>query len=579
MATYDINKIKLTSNTENSMRYEKIELIKTGEITEISVRLGFDKETSPSVYSISWEEEQIDMIGFWSSKASLQHNLTPDWYMRNEKSRTATGMPLISLYNKADINRITVALSDPASPTVISAGVVEETGTICFKIDLFSEISPKMSEYEAVIRIDRRNIPFFKAVSDVREWWSDIGYGCCYVPDSAKMPMYSTWYSFHQYTIPDEIIAECKLAKQYGMDTVIVDDGWQTDDNSRGYAFCGDWKICKNKIPDMKAFVEAVHSLGMKFMIWFSVPFVGFESENYERFKGMYLVTRQNAKASVLDPRFKEVRDFLTNIYCDYVKEYGWDGLKLDFIDSFMLSEESSDNYEKMDCISVEDGLKKLLEEAYSKLRLINPDIMIEFRQSYVGPIVSGFGNIFRVGDCPNDALINRVHSLNLRLTSKDIAVHSDMIMWNKNDTVQSVAYQLLGTIFSVPQISVRLDNITEEQKKLLKNYLSFWREHRDVLLNGSLEVFGVQANYSMAQSTKNDETVCVLYQEAVAKPKNKTLTYIFNSTGADFIYVELQEKANYEIFDIFGNSYASGSLNAGVHRLPVKNCEMVKLK
>ena len=33
-----------------------------------------------------------------------------------------------------------------------------------------------------------------------------------------------------------ELLRELKLAKTLGMETVIIDDGWQTDDNSRGYA-------------------------------------------------------------------------------------------------------------------------------------------------------------------------------------------------------------------------------------------------------------------------------------------------------------------------------------------------------
>lgn len=566
------------TQTENSIELEEIKEIRKGEISEYLVKIAFKEEVSPKVYSIIWEEEQIDILGFWSSKSGIQHNITPDWSMRSVESRTASGMPLISLYNKANVNRVTVALSDPASPVTLSAGVVEETGRVRIKIDLFSQICQSTKGYEVLIRIDRRSKPFYECIKDIRQWWTDLGYNCAYTPEYAKLPMYSTWYSFHQKTVPDEIIRECKIAKKYGMDTVIVDDGWQTDDNSRGYAFCGDWQVCEKKIPDMKSFVDDIHSLGMKFMIWFSVPFVGFESKNYERFKGMYLRTRLGARASVLDPRFKEVRDFLTDIYASGVEKYGWDGLKLDFIDSFALSEDSSTDYEKMDTVSVEEGLQKLLSEAMEKLKKINPDIMIEFRQSYVGPAISKYGNIFRVTDCPSDPIYNRVFSLNLRLTSGTTAVHSDMIMWNKNDTNESVLYQLLSVMFAVPQISVRFDNITEEHKRLLENYLNFWRTHKDVLLNGELKLLDAEANYSMAQSQKDGSCVAVLYQSIVKKIENGTCEYIFNSTGGDEIYIESDQNREYEIYDIFGNKYSNGSILKGLNKLHVKNCEMLKL-
>ena len=572
--SFRIDNLSFEVKTENEIKNQSLTKISDGEVSEFLLKIEFENAVSPKEYSLIWEEDQIDIIGFWSSKSSFQHNVTPDWWMRSEESRTASGMPLMSLYSKKNINRISVALSDTANATVLKAGVVEENGKIRYQIDLFAATCPKMKEYSVVIRIDRRNIPVAKAISDTKAWWG----GEAYVPDSAKMPMYSCWYSFHQRTIPEEIIRECKIAKSLGMDTVIVDDGWQTDDNSRGYAFCGDWKICEKKIPDMQKFVDEIHALGMKFLIWFSVPFVGFESENYEKFKGKYLYDNHRMKASILDIRFKDVREFLVNIYADYVKKYGWDGLKLDFIDSFRLTENSPTNYEDMDTVSVEEALDRLLNEVTTKLKAINPEILIEFRQSYVGPVVAKYGNLFRVTDCPNDALLNRVHSLNLRLTSGKTAVHSDMLMWNKNDTNESVMYQLLGIMFCVPQISVLFDNITEDHKKLLGNFLSFFRDHRDTLLDGELTLLGIDADFTVARSKKDGESISVLYQNVPVILENQE-EYIFNSTGDDYIYIESDKKRSYVIYDYMGKEQNSGIIDTGVNKIPLKNCFSVVVK
>ena len=565
--------------TENKIKSAEITEIKSGEISEYKVRIELLEKCSPSVFSIIWEEEQIDMYGFWSSKSHQSHNLTPDWYMQTNESKTASGMPLICIYNKSNENRVTISLSDPASPVKMAVGVVEENACLRFQIDLFAQLGSAMDVYEVVMRFDRRKIPYYKAITSVRDWWTELGYKCNYVPKEASLPMYSCWYSFHQRTIPEEIIYECKIAKELGMETVIVDDGWQTDDNRRGYAFCGDWRVCETKIPDMKAFVDEIHNIGMKFMLWFSVPFVGFESENYERFKGKYLHTRQRMNASVLDPRFPDVREFLVSTYCYHVKKYGYDGLKLDFIDSFHLTEESSTDYDNMDCLSVEEGLQKLLSEATTELKKINPEILIEFRQSYIGPIVSQYGNLFRVTDCPNDAIFNRIGSLDLRITSDKIPVHSDMLMWNKEDTNEGVMYQLLATMFCVPQISVRFDNITGDHKRLLKAYLDFWRAHHDVIINGEIDVWGVDANYTMARAKKDGQSVSVLYENTVCVLENEDCAYVFNSTGKDGIYIESNEEKAYAIYNIFGEKYKDGKLTKGVNKLPLGNCEMVIIK
>jgi alpha-galactosidase len=282
--------------------------------------------------------------------------------------------------------------------------------------------------------------------------------------------------------------------------------------------------------------------------------------------------------ASVLDPRYKEVRDFLVNIYCSYVKEYGWDGLKLDFIDSFSPDETSSTDYEKMDCVSVEEGVGRLLSEVATSLKNINPEFMIEFRQSYVGPIMTQHGNFFRVTDCPGDPMINRIGCLNLRLMMGGASVHSDMLMWNKNDTSEGVGYQLLACMFGVPQISVRFNDISEEQKRLLKYFLSVWKEHRSAILDGELEVFDAEANYSMAKSKKDGECVAVLYQSVVYKADSDCTSYVFNSSGKCGVYVESDKEASYEIYSIYGEKQSEGKIGAGVSKLNVDVCGMVKI-
>ena len=109
-----------------------------------------------------------------------------------------------------------------------------------------------------------------------------------------------------------------------GMKVLIVDDGWQTDDNKRGYAFCGDWEISKNRFPDMAAHVKKVHDLGMKYMIWYGVPMVGVKAKNFPQFKDKLLWVNYGkwSDYGCLDPRFPEVRNFLCDIYEKAVREW-----------------------------------------------------------------------------------------------------------------------------------------------------------------------------------------------------------------------------------------------------------------
>jgi hypothetical protein len=86
--------------------------------------------------------------------------------------------------------------------------------------------------------------------------------------------MYSTWYSYHQRVDADTLLREMAAGRKLGFESISVDDGWQTLDSARGYAFTGDWR--PERMPEMKGFVDATHALGAV-LLWYAVPFVGQE--------------------------------------------------------------------------------------------------------------------------------------------------------------------------------------------------------------------------------------------------------------------------------------------------------------
>ena len=439
-----------------------------------AVSFEWEKACAPKQITLSYSIPCVDTYTMWDPIEKLR--FIPFGNKQLTDSRLASGMPLKGLLSRTGKNRYLSAVSDVKTPIVQRMRASITNATVDCFIDFFTQMTGPFKSYEAEIRIDTRDIPFDGALYGARAWFDGLGYENAYVPEDAKYPMYSTWYSYGQAVTEGDVIAECEKAAKLGMKAVILDDGWQTDDLSTIYGYCGDWKPIAHKFPDMRAFSDKIHALGMKVMLWFSVPFIGKFSENCKAFEGKYLCYFDNTECYALDPRFKEVRDFLVNTYVKAVEEWNLDGLKLDFIDRFKANGEYSD---EMDFVSVEDAVEQLLKDVNSALRKINPEILIEFRQPYFGPVVSAYGNMMRVWDCPLDGCMNKNQTINLRLVSGSCAVHSDMIYWSREDTPEGVAVQLWGTLFSVPQISARLGDITDEQKAVLKNYLDFWNEHR----------------------------------------------------------------------------------------------------
>lgn len=549
---------KITNNNENSvfgLTPEKEE----NDILIYNVSYKSKEEVTPSKITVEFNMPYINAFSLWNSKCGLVRNVLPDWRPQHQvsRSRLASGIPIQSVISQDGDNVFTISVDDAKTPIEISSGTEEFNGSCLCRVSFFTIPIGKINEYKSQIIIDRRKIPFYKAIEDAAERMRGFKQ---HVPESARMPMYSTWYNYHQNINDDELINECKAAYKLGMRTIIVDDGWQTENNGGGYGYCGDWRVCRSKIKDMKAFTQSIHQIGMKVMLWYSVPFIGKNSDTWERFKGKYL-DNEEKEWSCLDPRFPEVRNYLVSIYEKAVREWGLDGFKLDFIDSFELTEYSDKTGKNRDFESLEDAIECLLEEITSRLKSINPDILLEFRQTYIGPVVTRYGNMIRVGDCALDAFINRVGVLDLRLTSGRAAVHSDMITWNDNDTNESVAKQLIAVLFGVPQISVRLNEIKKEHYDVLKFWLDFWRENKEILLDGRLKIYNPEANYSMAEAELKDEKMCVCYSLNTVLCLSKKLTVV-NGTGESYIAVRASGDYSYLILNCRGEKILDGEIN-----------------
>ena len=488
----------------------------------------------------------LDTSGIWTPLNSANTEIQPEWCKKASESQIASGMPLLCGYSAGGTNRFTAALSEIRSNTYLGAGVVEENCNCEFAIKLFRTPVEPIEEYSFTLRLDFRQIPYYNAIMDVKNWWeNEIGAIPCPVPESATHPVYSTWYNFHQNISAEELLNELKVAKSLGFDTIIVDDGWQCDDNNRGYTYAGDWIPAHSKIGDPKHFTDECHKLGIKVIFWYSVPFIGYEAYNFKRFSDKYLSMDDGMKCAVLDPRFRDVREFLTTLYIQAVTNYGLDGLKLDFIDKFELTSGSSTNYAAMDIPILEDAVFTLMSEIHQKLTAISPEIMIEFRQKYVGPAICAFGNMLRVSDCPYSGMTNARGIIDLRLTSGQTVVHTDMSMWHCNTSNEDVARQLFLGLFAVPQISVMLNKLLSQHKEVIKIFLDYWNNNKSLLLNGDFSCSTPSNTYSFAKVSGKNKDIVLLITKNVAQVNSKN-TDILNATGEDHIYLDLTHKTNF---------------------------------
>jgi alpha-galactosidase len=206
------------------------------------------------------------------------------------------------------------------------------------------------------------------------------------------------------------------------------------------------------------------------------------------------------------------------------------------------------------------------MTDVMAELRKLRPDVMIEFRQPYIGPLIRKYGNMFRASDCPNSYLLNRVRTLDLRLLSGATAVHADMIMWHPGEPVETAALQLLHILFSVPQVSVRLRDIPKDHLEMVKFYLQYWNANRKVLLDGKLEPLFPAANYPLVVASAGDKQIVGLYGESFVTidPRRPTRSIdVVNGKSSDKVILTADKPLGayrYVIKDCRGRVVKQGS-------------------
>jgi alpha-galactosidase len=485
----------------------------------VHISMTAPKPTMLPPCSISWTHPIVELHALWRTAGDHHKSLLP--YGCKLTTKAMSQAPVCCFHSLSGHNRLTFAFSDALHTLQMRAGVHEETANLHCSLDLFVEPSSPRTRYEAILRIDTRAIPYYECLEGVQHWWaSQPGYKPALVSETARLPMYSTWYSFHQQVVAAQVEEQCRLAKELGCEAVIVDDGWQTSGIARNYASTGDWEVAAEKIPDMKAHVARVHELGMKYLLWYAVPFVGIHSKAYARFAGKLLGTIDALGAGVLDPRFPDVREYIMSTCEQAMRAWDLDGFKLDFIDSFAAPNPGSQEPTAgQDDLSVPEAVDRLLADLLARLEAIKPNVVIEFRQPYIGPRMRKYANMFRAADCPNNALTNRIRTLDLRLLCGESAVHADMLMWHQDEPVESAALQIVNILFAVPQISVRFDTLPPQHLTMIRYWLAFWRKHRDVLLEGKLAALHPETHYPVVLATTPEKRVVAMYQETVVNP------------------------------------------------------------
>lgn len=469
-----------------------------------------------------------DAVALWSPGSGASRDWLPPAWLAPRAVSAFDGVALGCLVGRRDRSLLAFGARGGADAVELHVGMVEETA------ELMVSVGGVLGGDALELLLDAGDQGFAPAV---RAMGARLGLHRAPVGPRHEEPVLCTWYSLHQHVESSVLLREARLAAALGFGTVIVDDGWQSPDGGRGYGSTGDWQVERSKIPDPRALVDELAGLGLATMWWIGTPFVGARSR--ARAQGLpVLYDEPGMDAAVLDPRSRRVRRHLLDRLVALVASTGAAGLKLDFLERFA---RTPDGPAPDDAVSgsVPAAALGLLDDLLAALREVTADPLVEFREPYVGADVLARATMVRVGDCPLSPARNRQGVTDLRLLTSGVAVHADPVMWAPADTPERVAQHLHGALFGVPQVSVALEGLDPGHRAALAAWLDLWREHRDVLLHGDLDVSGVTEGYRTVEASRGGTAVTAQYGPAVSPvPPGVTRWVLVNAHDAPAVLV-----------------------------------------
>ena len=91
-----------------------------------------------------------------------------------------------------------------------------------------------------------------------------------------------------------------------------------------------------------------------------------------------------------------------------------------------------------------------------------------------------------------------------------------------KKNQVESAALQILNILYSVPQLSVRLEEIPDRHLKMIQNWFKYWNENRHILLEGEFIPSNPVANFPMLTALDETKQITTLFEDQIVTIENE---------------------------------------------------------
>lgn len=312
------------------------------------------------------------------------------------------------------------------------------------------------------------------------------------------------------------------VLKDKPVDIFVIDAGWYADPDKGWESNMGDWIVSPQLFPDgLKKVVEEIKSYGLIPGIWFEIETCGKDASVYQREE--YLLKRNGNTITSGGRRFWDMRnpwvlEYLEEKVIDFLKEYGFGYLKIDYNESIGIGCDGTE--------SLGEGLRQNIissKKFIEKIREKIPGIIIEICASgghRMEPSMLRLSDMVSFSDAHEEKEIPVIAANIQRLVPPGKS--QIWAVLRKNDSIRRLVYSVINTYLGVMCISGDIFELSGIQWKYLIKGIEFYKKISYIICNGQTHYFGTKLKSwrklegwqgIVRYSCDFEEALCIIYR------------------------------------------------------------------
>jgi alpha-galactosidase len=294
-------------------------------------------------YTLKSIRPDTSQASFWSYMGA-SYGWNNDWvrplrsgfkrenYMGMNREDCGGGTPIVDLW-RPDVGLAVGHVE--TSPKLVSLPVTmpnDSSATVAVVYNKEKLLKPgqSFSTFRTFVAVHKGD--FFNSLSEYSRFMQKQGFTFKEPPATAYETIWCGWGYGTNFTVED-IENTLPKVKEMGIDWAVLDYGWAPGE--------GDFEISKEKFPTgekgMKKLIDDIHDAGAKAKLWIAPLLVHPETKLFKEHPEYVILNKDGSKPIVqfwhsymLCPAIKEVKDLSRDNIVKAMKNWGWEGLKID---------------------------------------------------------------------------------------------------------------------------------------------------------------------------------------------------------------------------------------------------------